>query len=150
MEIERSTNSDRVVENHQHINKTILWDCSLCTPIPWIILGCIVACILYAAHSFFVHGLDNEYYPCNEWNAIEYEWKIDNCDIYRSLNELTNNDTWILCNMFINVNQLHNPQYNWFQTIDNDNFTYSVNSNTNNNIRRLRNWPSSEGPIWRT
>ena len=119
--------SDKSEQN----DATFLCDCSLCTPVPWVILGGIMGIVFIVSLVFFTQ-LDRDYFPCNGWNNVEYEWKLDNCDAYGNLNDTTNNDTWILCNMFINVNEMHNPQYNWFETLDNINYNYSNNRSISN------------------
>ena len=111
-----------------NVKSKLLLDFTLSTPVPWMILGCVTIGIWYAVSTW----LDLGKYPtcsCAEWNSVQHEWKINNCSIYG--NETTNNDTWSLCNMFINVNEMHNPQYNWFQTVHNYNSNYSENMNIN-------------------
>ena len=137
-ELTTRNEDDTNCKGHQQI---LIFDCGLCTPIPWLIIACAFGIGGYVASYLFPDSI--EIVPfCNEWNAVEYDWKIENCSIY--LNENKNehenvilSDSWRLCNMFINVNKIHNPEYNWFDpnvSVCDWNFT---KCNENGNITHL-------------
>ena len=102
-------------EDDTKIDRILVFDCGLYTPIPWLMFACAFIISGFVAAKL-IPG-DEDIAPfCDEWNLVEHNWKLENCSIYLEQNndDGHGSDAWRLCNMFINVNKLHNPKYNWF------------------------------------
>ena len=100
-------NNDEHFQVAQKRGKRLIIDLTCGTIVPWLIAIFVFAVFFYMTIMNLIYTNPT----CNgAWNEVTYDWKLSNCSIYGD----ESNDSWRLCNMFINVNKMHSSKYNWF------------------------------------
>ena len=149
-------NAHVILITSKHESKNFEIICDYMTICPLFFISLIATIIIYV---IIQENGQSSRLECDEWNDnngtnVQYPWIIDSCDIFNGNNNGSddddddddiNDDTWRLCNMFINVNKVHSFN-NWFYVNISENITvcdweyitcddYNFNSLQLNNTR---------------